>query len=195
MNLPIILASQSPARLELLAQIGIVPDQVLPADIDETEKKGERPCRLAERLAEEKALKIATKQTGAIIIAADTVPYARGKIMRKAANADDVRESLKLLKGRRHQIYTGVAVVRVDDNGIKTQTRCVKTILKFRDISPQEIEHFAALGEGVGKAGGYTIGGYAESFVSYISGSFSNVIGLPLCETRAMLKSLGAEIF
>lgn len=194
MTLPIILASQSPARLELLKQIGIVPAEILPADIDETEQKGEKPCRLAERLAREKAMAIAEQKKDAIIIAADTVPFVRGQIMRKARNGDDVRASLNLLKGRRHQIYTGVAVARASEGGIKIQTKCVKTVLKFRNISDKEIEHFASLDEGIGKAGGYTIGGYAESFVSYISGSFSNVIGLPLCETRAMLKSMGADI-
>ncbi len=193
MTLPIILASASPARLQLLKQIGIVPDQVLPADIDETELPGELPNKLAERLSIEKAEAIAAKVECGIIIGSDTVPVIGRTPMRKAKNADDVRASLLLLSHRRHRLYSGVCVIeKKKDGSMRKMSRVVKSILKFKKISDAEIEYYCASGEGIGKAGGYSVGGYAGSFVAYMSGSFSNVVGLPLCETMNMLYSAGA---
>ena len=191
MDLPIILASASPNRLNLLKQIGIVPTKVIPADIDETEKPREKPVHLAGRLAVEKAKAIASIVDLGIIIAADTVPVVGGKIMRKASNEDEVRECLRLLSNKRHQVYTGVCVIRKAHNELKLAKKTVKSIVKFKNITPLEIEYYCQLGEGIGKAGGYTIGGYAESFVIFISGSFSNIIGLPLYETMNMVRSMG----
>lgn len=195
MSIKVVLASQSPARLLLLKQMGIVPDQVMVSDIDETEKKGEKPDRLALRLAQEKALAIANQINDAIIIGADTVPVCKGKIMRKAASVDDIRASLEMLSGRRHNVFTGVCVIKKIENDFITKTSLVKTIIKFRHISKQEIEHYAHLEEGIGKAGGYTLHGYAESFVSYISGSFSNVIGLPLSQTQKLLAACSLKLY
>ncbi len=193
MNLPIILASASPARRELLLQIGVKSDFIIPADIDEAEKRNENARQLAYRLAAEKAHHVAKELERGIIIAADTVPVVGRKIMRKAKSQEDIIQSIKMLSGRRHQVYTGICIIKKDNNEIlQTSSKAVKTILKFRRIDDQEILKFAASEEGIGKAGGYTLNGHAESFVAFISGSFSNVIGLPLCETSNILRSFGA---
>lgn len=193
MQLSIILASASPARLALLRQVGIEPDQIIVSDIDETEHKSETPKNLALRLAKEKALAVAAPLANCVIIGADTVPVAGRQIMRKAASEQDVRESLQLLSQRRHQIYTGVCVLKKDHNGTKVLARVVKSTVKFKKLSVQEIDYYCTLGEGIGKAGGYTLTGHAESFVSFLSGSFSNIIGLPLFETLNMLNSMGIK--
>jgi len=195
MSLPIILASQSPARLELLKRLHIVPDQVLPAHIDETEYLRELPCHLAARLAHAKAMKI-TKQIedSAIIIGADTV-VARGRlILPKANNEEEVRYCLGLLSGRRHRVYTGLCIVKKFEDQLIVRQKIVETIVKFKRLTPQEIDFYCSLKEGLNKAGGCGIAGYAEAFVLFISGSYSNVMGLPLYETRNMLNSLGNEI-
>lgn len=187
MKKQIILASASPSRLELLKQIGIIPDRVMPADIDETEKRNERPDHLAKRLSYEKANEIATQIDSGIIIAADTVPCAGRIIFRKARDEEDIKKMISLLENRRHQVYTGVTVIDKSPDQTTVKTRLVKTILNFRAISDRELQYYASLKEGIGKAGGYTLNGYAQSFVSFISGSHSNVIGLPLCETVKIL--------
>mgnify|MGYP000308292616 CR=1 FL=1 len=193
MTLEIILASESPARLELLKQIGIFPDKILPAAIDESQIKGENPRSLALRLAYEKASKIAALNDDAVIIGSDTVPVCRGQVLKKASNVQDVKDLIAKLSGRRHQLYTGVCIIKKTNGEVKIVKKLVKTILKFRLISKKEIVYYASLGEGEGKAGGYTLTGYAESFVSHIQGSFSNVIGLPLCETMSILNSFGIK--
>lgn len=191
MELPIILASASPARLRLLKQIGITPDQVLPADIDETELPKESPRKLAERLAIEKAKAIANVIDKGIIIGADTVPTVGRSIMRKAVTEDDIRKSMELLSNRRHRIYTGVCIIKKDKAEYRTLNRVVKSILKFKKLSKTEIDYYCTLKEGIGNAGGYTVQGYAESYISFLSGSFSNIVGLPLFETMNMLNSVG----
>lgn len=191
MKPPIILASASPARLKLLRQIGITPDQVLPSDIDETELPQESPRKLAERLALGKATAIANTIDKGIIIGADTVPVVGRSIMRKAATQDDIRKSMELLSNRRHRIYTGVCVIKKDSSEYKVLTRVVKSTLKFKKLSKTEIDYYCTLEEGIGNAGGYTVQGYAESYISFLSGSFSNIVGLPLFETMNMLNSVG----
>lgn len=191
MKTPLILASASPARLELLKQVKITPDLIIPADIDETELLKETPARLAERLAFEKAMVVSKKIKSGIIIGADTVPVAGRTIMRKAETDQDVRNSLKFLSNRRHRIYTGVCVIKKTGSEIKISKKVVKSILKFKKLSDEDIEYYCHLKEGIGKAGGYTVSGYADSYIQYISGSFSNIIGLPLCETLNLLKSAG----
>ncbi|CAM9482404.1 unnamed protein product [Choristocarpus tenellus] len=191
MNLPIILASASPARLRLLKQIGITPDQVIPSDIDKTKSPKESPRRFAERLAFEKATTIANTIEKGIIIGADTVPVVGRSIMRKTANRDDIRKSLELISNRRHKIYTGVSVIKKYGSEYRTLKRVVKSTLKFKKLSKAEIDYYCTLEEGIEKAGGYTASGYAESYISFLSGSFSNIIGLPLFETMNMLNSVG----
>ncbi|PCJ25479.1 MAG: septum formation protein Maf [Rickettsiales bacterium] len=195
MTTPIILASASPARLTLLRQVGIEPDRIIPADVDETEERGELPKKLAHRLAILKAQTVASTIDQGIIIGADTVPAMGRTPMRKAANADDVRSSLKSLSQRRHRVYTGICIIKKDSGGVRELSRVVQTTLRFKQISDAEIDYYCSTNEGIGKAGGYTLTGYAESFVAYISGSFSNVIGLPLFDTMNMLNSCGVRLF
>ncbi len=191
MKLPLILASASPARLALLRQVGIEPDRVIAADIDETEYPSEIPRKMAARLSYGKAIAIANTIECGIVIGADTIPVVGRSIMRKASSAEDVRKSLQLLSQRRHQIYTGVCVIKKDGQEMRELRRVVKSIVKFKKLSREEIDYYCASGEGIGKAGGYTLTGYAESFVLFLSGSFSNIIGLPLFETANMLHSVG----
>ncbi len=191
---PIILASQSPARLELLKRINILPDAVMPANIDESEHRKELPAGVASRLANQKAIAIADKIESGIIIAADTVVAKGRRILPKALNAADVRYCLEMLSGCRHRLYTGVCVIKKSADGeLIIRKRLVQTVLRFKRLTKQEIDLYCNLGEGINCAGGYAIGGYAEAFLEFISGSHSNVIGLPLMETLNMLNSLGVR--
>lgn len=195
LKLPIILASASPARLELLKQIYITPDLVLPADIDETENRGELSDKLAQRLSFEKASKIASEVSSGIIIAADTVVVAGRKILPKAKNQDEVKFCISALSQRRHRVYTGLCIIKKNSDQTIIRQKIVQTIIKFRHIDALELDFYSRSNEGVDKAGGYTLSGYAQSFVSFISGSYSNVIGLPLLETVNALKSLDYYIY
>jgi septum formation protein len=188
--IPIILASSSPARLELLKRIKIFPDQILPPNIDETEKKHEAPRIVASRLAYEKASIITNAVEEGIIIGADTVAVAGRKILPKASSASEIKHCLQQLSGRRHRIYTGLCIIKKIKNNIQVRKRLVLSIVKFKRLTDKEIEFYSTLEDGINKAGGYTIQGYAESFISFISGSYSNVIGLPLYETKNMINSL-----
>jgi len=185
----LILASASPRRLDLLAQIGITPDAVLPADINEDPMPGERPREHALRLGQEKAAKITGENPGAMILAADTVVGVGLRILPKAETEEQARYCLELMSGRGHRVYTGVALVT--DEGITS--RVVETRLKFKRLSEAELKAYIASGEWKGKAGGYGIQGAAEGLISHISGSYSNVVGLPLFETRNLLIGAGYE--
>lgn len=189
-NLPIILASASPARLELLSRIGIHPI-VMPADIDETEYKRELPFDVASRLSKEKAEAIAPSIESGYIIAADSVAAVGRRIMPKAVTEEMVAACLRAFSGRRHNLYTGVHIIKKTAEKIESRHRVVQTVIKFKNLSADEIEFYVNSGEGLNKAGGYSIQGFAQSYVSFIGGSFSNIIGLPLYETRNMLLSLG----
>ena len=191
-NIPIILASQSPARLELLKRIKVFPTQIIPANIDETEYLRELPNQLVTRLAQEKAEVVAKKISGeAIIIAADTVVVHGRKILPKALTSEDVRYCLNILSGRRHRVYTGICIIKKTLEQVLLRQKLVQTIVKFKRLSQQEIEFYCSLDEGINKAGGCGIHGYAEAFVPSIYGSYSNIMGLPLLETMHMLTSLG----
>lgn len=194
-NLPIVLASQSPARLELLQKIKITPARISPANIDESPFPQELPGKLAYRLAFEKAMKIIScTQESVIVIAADTVVSHGRKIFPKAVDNEEVKNCLLGLSGRRHRVHTGICVVKRCDNELTVRRRLVQTIVKFKKLTAQEIDLYCKLGEGVDKAGGCKISGYAESFVSFISGSYSNVMGLPLFELVNTLTSLGYKM-
>lgn len=188
MRSKLILASSSPRRVELLAQIGVTPDAIIPADIDETPLKGELPAQICVRLAREKALKIAGQNPGAIILGADSVVARGRKVVDKALTEADVREALMLLSGRRHKVYGGLCVV--DASG-KARTRLCETTVSFRRLTPLEIEAYVQCRDWEGKAGGYAIQGMAATFVKFISGSHSNIIGLSLYDAAAMLKNAG----
>ncbi|WP_135469101.1 Maf family nucleotide pyrophosphatase [Crenalkalicoccus roseus] len=185
---PLVLASASPRRLELLARIGVVPDRVLPTDTDETPRKGELPRDLAARLAAEKAEAAAAAAPGALVLAADTVVGVGRRILPKAETEEEARRCLALLSGRRHRVSTGV-VLRTPDG--HHRARLVETILAFQRLTPAQIEAYIGSGEWRGKAGGYAIQGRAEAFVRFLSGSWSNVVGLPLFETAQLLRGAG----
>lgn len=183
---PLILASASPRRLELLAQIGIVPDRVAPTDIDETRRKAESPRELALRLACEKAA--ACDGDGAYVLAADTVVALGQRNLEKAADAAEAAAFLSLLSGRAHQCITGVAV-RAPDGRIAS--RAVLARVKMKRLTEAEIAAYVASGDWKGKAGGYGIQGAAGSFVTAINGSYTAIVGLPLYETKSLLEGLG----
>ena len=183
-----VLASSSPRRLALLADIGIVPDKVVSPNVDETPLKQEDPRKLAERLALEKLHASAAQETNAYILAADTVVGVGRRILPKAEIEQDVRDCLRLMSGRRHHVYTGVAMQTPLG---KILRRCCDSTVIFRQLSEQDIEAYVQSGEGIGKAGGYAIQGRAAALIRSMSGSYSNIVGLPLFEVAQMLKGTG----
>lgn len=183
----LILASSSPRRVELLAQIGITPDQIDPADIDETPLKGEMPARLAQRLASSKAAVVAERHPDDVVLAADTVVAVGRRLLEKPADEAEARRFLKLLSGRNHRVFTGVAVVAEG----RMTWRVVDTRVTFKHLSDAEIHAYVASGEWQGKAGGYGIQGRAAAFVQRIVGSHPAVMGLPLVETANLLYGTG----
>ncbi|WP_370154825.1 nucleoside triphosphate pyrophosphatase [Ferrovibrio sp.] len=184
----LVLASASPRRRDLLAQMGVTPTEILPAELDETPGKGELPRALALRLAAGKAAAVAALRPDALVLAADTVVALGRRILPKAADAAEVRACLALLSGRRHRVLTGLVLCHPDG---RRQTRLAETIVRFKRLSAAEIAAYAACGEGEGKAGGYGIQGRAAAFVPWIGGSYSNVVGLPLAETAQLLDGFG----
>jgi len=187
----LILASASPRRLDLLARIGVVPDAVVPADIDESVPKGELPRDHALRLAREKAEAVSADEPDALVLAADTVVAVGRRILPKVEDKATLRACMKLLSGRRHRVMTGIALAAP---GQPLRTRVVETAIAMKRLSNEEIDFYAAHGEWRGKAGGYALQGYGEVYVRHIAGSYSNVVGLPLAETRNLLKAAGYPI-
>ena len=186
---PLALASASPRRLDLLARIGVVPDAVLPTDTDETPRKGEVPRRLASRLAAAKAAAaVPAAPPGALVLAADTVVGLGRRVQPKAATESEVQCCLEMLSGRRHQVATGVVLLLPDG---PLRQRLVLTAVAFQRLTTAQIEDYVSRGEWRGKAGGYAIQGRAECFVRFLSGSHSNVVGLPLFETAQLLRGAG----
>lgn len=184
----LILASASPRRLELLRQIAIEPDLVLDPDIDETPGRRELPASYAKRLADAKARSIATSHPGDLVLAADTVVACGRRILPKAETEEQAVACLELLSGRRHRVLSGMCLV--DPSG-KSVTRLVTSIVAFKRLTADDIADYIASGEWHGKAGGYAIQGRAAMLVRWLSGSYSNVVGLPLFETAALLRSHG----
>ncbi|MHC8510458.1 MAG: Maf family protein [Rhodospirillales bacterium] len=187
-NPRLILASASPRRAELLAQINCAPDSVDPADIDETPLKRELPAKLAARLARAKAEAVAARHTGDFVLGADTVVACGRRILPKAETAEQARACLALLSGRRHRVFGGVCVIA---SGGKSAERLVVTAVRFARLTPTEIEAYVETGEWEGKAGGYAVQGRAAAFTAALNGSYSNVVGLPLHETAKLLHGLG----
>lgn len=186
----LVLASASPRRLDLLRQIGIIPDRVDPADIDETPLKDELPPGHAVRLAQEKALAVAPRHPGAFVLAADTVVACGRRILPKAEDEATARACLALLSGRRHRIYGGVALITPSGD---LSVRRVFSHVTFKRLSDAELDAYIAGGEWHGKAGGYAIQGHAATLIPFISGSYSNVVGLPLFETAQLLAGRGYQ--
>ena len=187
----LILASASPRRIDLLARIGVTPDAIIPADIDESVPKGELPRDHALRLAREKAQAVAAVHGDDLVLAADTVVAVGRRILPKVEDEPTLRACMKLLSGRRHRVLTGVALAVP---GIGIRERVVETMIAMKRLSEEEIDFYAGHGEWRGKAGGYALQGYGEVYVRRIAGSYSNVVGLPVAETRVMLKSAGYPI-
>jgi septum formation protein len=184
----LVLASASPRRLALLRQIGIEPDRVDPADLDETPTKGELPAAHALRLAREKAELVARRHPDAYVLAADTVVACGRRILPKPADEATARRCLELLSGRRHRVHSGLALATPDG---RLALRHVDTPVAFKRLSADEIAGYLASGEWCGKAGGYAIQGRAAALIRFISGSYSNVVGLPLFETAQLLAGRG----
>ncbi|GAB4259467.1 MAG: Maf family protein [Pararhodobacter sp.] len=182
----LILGSASPRRLELLAQIGITPDAVRPADIDETPRKAELPRPYCARMAAEKAQAVPCA-TGEVVLCADTTVALGRRILGKPADATEAAQFLTMLGGRRHTVITAIAVRTAD----RLWTREVRTAVKMKRLSDDELNGYLASGEWQGKAGGYGIQGRAGAFIPWINGSFSAVVGLPLAETAALLAAAG----
>tara|TARA_B100000678_G_scaffold164813_1_gene137618 strand:- start:197 stop:784 length:588 start_codon:yes stop_codon:yes gene_type:complete len=185
-----VLASSSPRRRDLLAQIGVTPDDVRSPDIDEEPRKDELPCPYAERMASEKALAV-PRAEGEVILAGDTTVAVGRRILPQAESEADVARFLRLLSGRRHRVHSAICVI--DTQGT-SRTRCATSQVRFKRLSEDEIAAYASSGEGIGKAGGYAIQGRAAGLIDFLSGSHSGVVGLPLFETRALLKAAGIPI-
>ena len=183
-----ILASASPRRLELLGRLGLSPDAVDPADIDETPLKAERPAPHVARLAADKAAAVAARHPGAVVLAADTLVAAGLRILPKAEDEQTARACLKLLSGRRHQVLTALTVV--DARGV-ARHRLNRSTVRVARLEPADVEAYIASGEWNGKAGGYAIQGRFEAHVQWMEGSFSGIMGLPLADARAMLRTAG----
>ncbi len=185
----LILASASPRRRELIARLGIEADAISPADIDETPLKGELPRAYALRMAREKAAAAASAQGH--VLAGDTVVACGRRILPKAEDEATARQCLALLSGRRHRVLSAIALLSPDGT---LRERLSETAVRFKRLSQEEIDAYIASGEWHGKAGGYAIQGRAEGLIAWIQGSHSGVVGLPLFETRALLKSAGFPI-
>lgn len=182
----LVLASASPRRLDLLRQVGLEPATIDPADIDETPHARELPRAYALRMARAKLDVVRARHAGALVLAADSVVVCGRRILPKTEVEAEARDCLTRMSGRRHRVLGGVAVAGLDG---KVWTRLVETVVRFKRLETAEIDAYLASGEWQGKAGGYAIQGRAAAFVAFISGSYSNVVGLPLFETMALLKS------
>ena len=184
---PLVLASASPRRLDLLRQVGLEPAEIDPADIDETPGPGEVPRDYALRMARAKLAAVACRHPGTVVLAADSVVVCGRRILPKAETEAEARACLKLLSGRRHRVLGGIAVGAADG---AVRTRLVETVVRFKRLEASEIDDYVHCGEWRGKAGGYAIQGRAARFIAFVSGSYSNVVGLPLFETVALLKAV-----
>jgi len=185
---PLILASASPRRLDLLRQIGIEPDSVDPAEIDETPRAREKPADYAKRIAAAKLAAVSARHPGAFVLAADTVVALGRRILPKAGTREEALSCLRLLSGRRHRVLGGIALHGPDG---RQASRLVETRVRFKRLDRREIESYLASGEWEGKAGGYAIQGRAGAFIPWINGSYANVVGLPLVEVKGLLDGLG----
>lgn len=186
---PLILASASPRRRDLLLQIGIVPERILPPEVDETPRPDETPGALVLRLAEAKARAVAAEHPDAVILAADTVVACGRRILPKAEDEATALACLERLSGRRHRVYGGICVIAPEQ--ARPRVRRVVTTVEFKRLSHAEVRAYVASGEWRGKAGGYAIQGLAGRFVTLVNGSYGNVVGLSLPETANLLGAVG----
>ena len=186
---PLVLASASPRRRDLLAQIGVIPDRIDPADLDETPLKDELPRDHARRLARAKAEAVAARHDDAFVLAADTVVARGRRILPKPENERQAARCLELLSGAAHRVFGGVVLIA--PGNVRRAERLVETRVVFKALDAGEVASYLASDDWHGKAGGYAVQGLAGAFVRHLSGSYSNVVGLPLFETRALLRGLG----
>ncbi len=186
----LVLASTSPRRLELLGRLGLTPARIAAPDVDETPRRDEEPRAYATRIALAKAQAV-ERHDGEVVLAGDTTIAAGRRILGKPADDADLAAMLGLLSGRRHHCLSAICVI--DAEG-RVRSRLSDTVVAFRPLTPVEIDAYVACGEGQGKAGGYAIQGRAEAFVRFLHGSHSGVVGLPLTETRALLKAAGLPL-
>ena len=186
----LILGSGSPRRKELLAVLGVEPDAILPPDINEDPRKGELPRPYVERMAREKAQAV-PYQEGDIVLSADTTVALGRRILGKPADAGEAAEFLLALSGRRHRVYTAIALRRGD----RLWERCVESRVKMKDLSDEELNGYLATNDWQGKAGGYSIQGPAGAFIPWISGSHASIMGLPLVETAQLLTAAGWPVW
>ncbi len=195
-KLKLILASKSERRIQILNDLGVIPDVVLPANINETIKKGEKPRSLAIRLANEKAAHIYQLRKNnikdSLILSADTVVAVGTRVIEKPTSALEAYKAIKLLSGRNHKVYTCVCIIDAEGNYYK---KLAETRVKFKNLSEEEIKYYIKTNDWVDKAGGYAIQGKAQSFIIKISGSYSSVVGLPAYETIHLLKGLGYDVY
>jgi septum formation protein len=187
----LVLASASPRRLDLLRQIGLEPDAIAAAEVDESPLKDETPRQLALRLAAAKAARVAAQHPGSHVVGADTVVAVGRRVLPKVEGEADGRACLELLSGRAHRVLTGLAVIGPDGRRVQ---RLVESRVHFKRLTAEEIARYLASGEGVGKAGGYAIQGRAGAFVISLQGSYSGVVGLPLHETANLLTGVGYRL-
>jgi septum formation protein len=187
----LVLASASPRRRELIARLGITPSGISPADIDETPRPREIPRVYVTRMAKEKALAADVPSNGAHVLAGDTVVALGRRILPKAEDEATARRCLTLMSGRRHRVLSAIALLSPDGS---LRERLSETIVRFKPLSAAEIDAYLASGEWHGKAGGYAIQGRAEALIAWIGGSHSGVVGLPLFETRALLRAAGFPV-
>lgn len=187
--LPLVLASSSPRRLMLLQQVGLVPAKVVSPDIDETPRRDELPRLYAQRMARGKTRVV--PEADHLVLAADTVVAVGRRILPKAGSAAEVRGCLALLSGRRHRVLTAVALAAPDG---RLTERLVESVVAFNRLTDLQMTRYVDTGEGIGKAGGYAINGHAASFIRFLSGSYSGVVGLPLFETAQLLRGAGWQI-
>ena len=184
----LVLASASPRRVDLLNQIGVVPDRIIPANIDETPLSAELPRQLVVRLSASKAISVSEKNLGSFVLGADTVVACGRRILSKAETLEQARSFLALVSGRRHRVISGLAIVSPEG---KVYKRTVETHVTFKRLSLEDLDLYLASGEWRDKAGAYAIQGLAAKFIRAINGSYSNVVGLPLFETSQLLEGIG----
>ncbi|MCK9263598.1 MAG: Maf family protein [Desulfomonilia bacterium] len=185
----IVLASASPRRRELLSWLGLEFDVVVP-EVDETIQPGEVPAEFCARISREKALSVSARRPDTLVISADTIVVSGGRILGKPADREQAREHLRLLKGTGHEVYTGYAIIR----GEERVSRVIRTLVHFRDMSPEEIDWYVSTKEPLDKAGSYGLQGIGALFISTIEGSYTNVIGLPLSDLYHDLKVFGVAL-
>jgi len=187
----LILASSSPRRLDLLKQVGITPNEVCPADIDETPKPSELPSAYCVRLAVEKASAVSLKYPGDVVLGADSTVTLGRRIIGKPRDAAEAEKFFKMLSGRRHKVITGICAIKSSEDGVvvKISKKAISTIVQFKVLNPEDIKMLLDSNEWHDKCGGYTISGMAGAVIKRISGTHSNVMGLPLYETVNLLKN------